>query len=560
MALRVFGSALIAIYLATAVVGAQALNPQLPPPRDVRPEASRTGTAVIRGRVVDAQTGRALRRVKITLTAPELGREGVSTSTDSDGAYELTELPAGRFTLAAQRGGYLQLRYGQRRPLEQGKPLELVEGQVLVDVDFALQPMGIISGRISDELGDPIAGVWVSAQRFIYRDNRRRLMPDSPIATTDEDGEYRIVGLVPGTYLVSARTLEKWTVNERGREETIGYAPTFFPGITDASTATRVTMTSGQFMSNVDFSLVPGRAAAISGTALDSRGQPLRNVQLVHELLGTGGGLVGMAGTGTVSSDGRFQIPGVPPGDYKLQASGTQESVVLPIAVNGVDITNVQLTTSAGWSARGNVVIDSDVPAGLRRNQVTISPVSVAGRNGMSMPGGAVPRQVMNDDWTFSVTGVVGAARLRVTFPEGWAVKAVLQGNRDIADLSLDFGSGEGLAGVQVVLTDRVATVTGQVVDQKGTTGPDGTVLLFPADATKWYEGSRFVRVARPDQRGQYRIPGVLPGEYWLVAIDYVEDGIWNDPEYLESIRRDAQRVALVDPAPQSFSLKLVTP
>jgi hypothetical protein len=44
------------------------------------------------------------------------------------------------------------------------------------------------------------------------------------------------------------------------------------------------------------------------------------------------------------------------------------------------------------------------------------------------------------------------------------------------------------------------------------------------------------------------------------VAIDYVEEGIWNDPEYLESIRRDAQRVAVIDPTPQSFSLKLVTP
>jgi hypothetical protein len=147
-----------------------------------------------------------------------------------------------------------------------------------------------------------------------------------------------------------------------------------------------------------------------------------------------------------------------------------------------------------------------------------------------------------------------------VTVPEGWAVKAVLQGHRDIANLPLDFGSGEELAGVQVVLTDRVATVTGQVVDQKETTGPDGTVLLFPADSTKWYEGSRLIRAVRPDQKGQYRIPGVLLGEYWLVALDYVEDGIWNDPEYLDSIRRDAQRVALVDPAPQSFSLKLVTP
>ena len=82
MALRVFGSALIAVCLAAAEVGAQAPNSQLPP-RDVRPAPSRTGTAVIRGRVVDGQTARALRRVKMTLTAPELGREAQSTHVGS---------------------------------------------------------------------------------------------------------------------------------------------------------------------------------------------------------------------------------------------------------------------------------------------------------------------------------------------------------------------------------------------------------------------------------------------------------------------------------------------
>jgi hypothetical protein len=113
---------------------------------------------------------------------------------------------------------------------------------------------------------------------------------------------------------------------------------------------------------------------------------------------------------------------------------------------------------------------------------------------------------------------------------------------------------------VQLVLTDDVATVTGQVLDPKGIPGSDATVLLFPTDSTRWYEGSRLIRATRPDQRGEYRIPGVLPGEYWLIALDYVEDGIWNDPEYLASIRGEALRVTLIDPAPRSVALKVVTP
>jgi len=233
--------------------------------------------------------------------------------------------------------------------------------------------------------------------------------------------------------------------------------------------------------------------------------------------------------------------------------------VVLPIVMNGVDVENVALRASAGGSAQGTVVIDSSTPAALRRNQVTVTPVSVAGRNGMSMQGAPVTRSVVNDDWTFSVSGVVGAARLRVNIPDGWTVKALHQAGRDIADLPLDMKSGEEITGLELVLTDRATTLTGQLVDGKGAPA-DGTVLLFPGDSSKWYEGSRFVRTARPDQQGRYRIPGILPGEYLAVALDYVEQGTWNDPEYLASIQRHAQKINLADAAPQALTLRVVTP
>src|SRR5262252_4752928 len=124
------------------------------PPRD-RP-AMPTGTGVIRGRVVAADTGRPLRRVRVTITATELGGVPRNVSTDADGRYEVTELPAARFRVAARRSGYLPLQYGQRRPLELGKPLEMLEGQVVEHVDFALPRMGIITGRVLDDTGDPI--------------------------------------------------------------------------------------------------------------------------------------------------------------------------------------------------------------------------------------------------------------------------------------------------------------------------------------------------------------------------------------------------------------------
>src|SRR5437764_1490177 len=80
------------------------------PARDTRPAAA--GSAVIRGQVVAGDTGRPLGLATITARAPELP-ESRSISTNSEGRYELRDLPAGRYTLSVSRTGYLSLAYGQ---------------------------------------------------------------------------------------------------------------------------------------------------------------------------------------------------------------------------------------------------------------------------------------------------------------------------------------------------------------------------------------------------------------------------------------------------------------
>jgi len=88
----------------------------------------------------------------------------------------------------------------------------------------------------------------------------------------------------------------------------------------------------------------------------------------------------------------------------------------------------------------------------------------------------------------------------------------------------------------------------------------DGTVIAFADDAAKWSDGSRWVRAVRPDQQGRYQIQGLPPGDYLAVAVDYVEDGAWNEPEYLDSIRRHGQRLTLSEAESKSLTLKPVTP
>ena len=118
------------------------------PPRDSAGRAP-TGTGVISGHVVAADGNRPLRRVQVRVAAP--GDRPPTTSTDVTGEYEFTDLPPGRYAISATRGGFLTLSYGQRRPRELGKLVEVANGRTVNAIDFALPRMSVISGRVTDE-------------------------------------------------------------------------------------------------------------------------------------------------------------------------------------------------------------------------------------------------------------------------------------------------------------------------------------------------------------------------------------------------------------------------
>ena len=130
--------------------------------------------------------------------------ESRSVSTNSQGVFEITELPAGRYTLTASRGGYLRLEYGQRHPDESGRPIQLADGQTVTDADFALPRASTIVGRITDEIGDPLANASIFPVQWKFFRGQRRLVPVSGGGTfnrTDDTGGYRITGLEPGRVL-----------------------------------------------------------------------------------------------------------------------------------------------------------------------------------------------------------------------------------------------------------------------------------------------------------------------------------------------------------------------
>jgi hypothetical protein len=136
--------------------------------------APQSALAIVRGRIVAADSGRPLRRAQIT-AVPESGSQNRGASTNADGRYEIKDLPEGRYRISVIRSGYLPLQYGQRRPLEQPKLLEVVGHGAVEDVDFSLPRMALIAGRVFDEGGDPIDVCGRPAAAALCR---RRRCPD----------------------------------------------------------------------------------------------------------------------------------------------------------------------------------------------------------------------------------------------------------------------------------------------------------------------------------------------------------------------------------------------
>ena len=191
-------------------------------PRDM-PRPSK-GTARLRGLVVGGENGGPLRRAMVQLSGDGL-QEGRATTTNEEGRWEIRDLPAGRYQITANKAGYVSLNYGQRRAFEQGKPLELREGQTVENVNFNLPRGSAISGRVTDEFGEPVADVMISAQRYRYIGGRRRLTPVSRPASTDDGGNFRLYGLAPGDYYLSAAPMG-FSFGQSSDDGT-GYAPTY---------------------------------------------------------------------------------------------------------------------------------------------------------------------------------------------------------------------------------------------------------------------------------------------------------------------------------------------
>jgi protocatechuate 3,4-dioxygenase beta subunit len=510
------------------------------------------GTGVIRGHVVRAD-GRPLPRAQVRLTAAEhRGLPRVAT-TSEDGAYQFADLPADSYTLIVAKTGYVSVEFGQRQAFSHGQPIKLAAGEKRERVDVALPRHGAIQGRVLDENGDALDAVRVTVMQARFVAGRRQLVPVKGVAPrrTNELGRYRVYGLQPGDYIVMAE------VGHLGTDDLPDYGVTYFPGTPNPVEAARIRVGLAEEVANVDFALALVKTAKIAGHTFMSNGEPFQGGVQMKPSRRSGTVAAEQVGART-SSDGGFEFPNVPPGEYVICAFKSVEIGWQFVTVGGSDVTDVAVQTLAGSTITGRITFEGADPPKPRDIELSPVPSDPDLTPFVGGPGSADIR----GDWTFEITSVSGPRYLRVVrAPKEWVLKAVLVNGQDAIDMPLPFGNkAESLKDVEIVLTDRTTTVSGTVAGVRDTSA-DADAIVFATNRQLWYGSSRFLAHTAVAPDGTFTLRGLPAGDYYVVAVDRVpgieSDDEWQDPAVLDVLARQATRVTLGDGESRSLTLRL---
>jgi len=539
--------------------------------------AAQTGTASLAGIIrADDAAGTPIAGAAVTTSSQAMTPDRVAV-TDAEGRFSVSGLPAGHFTLVAAKKPYLSMAYGQTMPGRgAGLPVALAEGQAVTDLSWRLPRGSVISGRILDARGRPMPGAPVVVMQYRMVNGQRRLQTTSCCIwpKTAPDGTYRVFGLVPGDYYVSAvppgdyrfigdgpwaagntetrvtsAAEVEWALAELSagtnplaplsRPEpppgpTVALGRVFYPGTPTVEGADVVRVGLGETREGIDFAMQVQRTARLELRVVGPDGQPDPETRISH----TAGG-----GTSTRQATS-LSLENLMPGRYAVSVRGARGALwaAASFDINGEDLTGVVLTLRPSPSISGRIVIEGapeTPPFDLTGVRLQVMP----------RPGGLV-QDAAEADGTFAFHTMPGAYRLSVALPReaaGWMVASAMLGGRDVIDLPFDVVEGRNVEGIFVTLTNQPTELTGRLLDAAGRPAPGYYVVAFATEEAFWLEGAR--RLPRPAVSatdGTYRFTGLPAGEYYLAALTSVDAFDLADASVLRALADSAMRITIV--------------
>jgi protocatechuate 3,4-dioxygenase beta subunit len=529
----------------------------------------------IAGVILSGEPGRPVARAVVTLSGATL-RPTLVAITDAQGRFAFPGLAAGQYTATASKTTYISMAYGQTTAGRgSGLPITLNEGQQLTGLTWSIPRGAVITGRIVDDRGLPMRDVSIVMMHYRLVDGERTLQsfPCCVWPQSGSDGTYRVYGLLPGEYVVSALPPSggyvylpepfvpggsearqasvaevQWALKElaapTGSPEPaagpdVVYTRHYFPGTTDQARATPVVLTAGEERGGIDFAMKMLPSARIEGRVVGPDGQPVERPQ------------VSMAGSSTSAPGSTFVRRNLTPGRYTISARGANNALWgrVTVDVNGQDVLGLEIKLEPSATVSGRIVFES--------SQNAAAPNVTSVRVSLRPAPSGLPQVAAQPAGTFNIAGPdPGRYRLHASIAaapgappgQGWILKSVTLNGRDVSDEPFPIAAGQQIDGVVVTFTDRPTELTGTLFDSTGKPAPGFYVVAFSTDRARWIQGSRRLPApVRAATDGSFRFAGLPAGTYHLAAVTAIDPADLADVRLLEDLARAAVTVTIAD-------------
>jgi protocatechuate 3,4-dioxygenase beta subunit len=517
-----------------------------------RAYAADSDRASLAGRVVKEPGGEPLKKALVELIGESAGESGhnYTATSDADGNVSIPNIVPGRYHLLVERTGYLFVDAKHRRT--ETEALSFEKGQALTDQVFHMLPCAVITGRVVDEDGDPMPDAFVSV---LHRTSNEKL-DQMAAERTNDVGQYRISGIMPGRYYVSVTPppdlASLLSSRKKDPRPDLAYVPTFYPNAIDHAQASPIELRAGDEVP-IDFALTRTQTARIRGTVVTAGAGAHAEVALRS----TDGNL--MFNNVEVDKDGKFEMRDVAPGTYELLAIETRDEerrmARQTEQVAGANVDGVRLTPVPGATVQGRVRVDGP-PVDLSQFAFTLHPAEQD--NWMTIVSTMGSGRVHADgtfEWKDLAPGLYTLEALSErSSGADYFLESVSAGGREVRDSGLNISGGTVF--LDVVLSPKGANLSGAVVDDKGQPVANAVVLAMPEE--KFRKRSERYAKATTDQRGQFSMRGLIPGQYFLLAWESLDGDSYLDPDFRKPYEDQVVAVTAEKAGQSQVSLKVL--
>jgi hypothetical protein len=474
-----------------------------------QPGETKTGTATVSGRVT--LKGEPARGVEvILLTHIRWSANAPRVRTDENGRFSFTSVAAGTYWIFAVAPGYVSPE--ETSITSPGRRISIANDQKVEDVDLEIKRGGVIAGRIIDSQGRPVIEEPVTLNK-LDRNNKPQgyfsFSPDFNMFRTDDRGVYRIYGLPEGRYLVSAG---------HGR-----VARVYYLKATSESEAKVIEVSEGSEATNVDITVSdPIDTHNVYGRVVDAdTGQPVDGVKVVVDVVSGDGLHDGDRGMDELQSgpNGAFRFFGLAPGKYAIfnRSRFNDGFIGKPIIfdISAGDVNGVELKVRRSSGAISGIVViegtnDPNVLAKLSQINLYASVHPADPKLGAGVEMSPVK---VNADGSFRFSGLpAGKTWIHHSHQDyGDLTMARIELNGALIGGGIEIAAGEQVTGVRVVLLHGALTLRGEMKVTGGTLPAGCRFSIYALGTDQNYE---FSRSADIDDRGQFAIEKLAPGEY----------------------------------------------